>query len=203
LGLAAAKNEWILMATASDLIHPRLARKLLDAINSEEFDYDVISMPYSIYVFGIKDRRSPWFKTHEDKLARKSVVSVSDRVHYERGSNSSRVYRMPDSDDEILYHLTHRNIDVFLEHHNRYCKLETDQYSDPSSIKEAFRDILRACKLVFLEKRSYKLGTDGLALGVAYISYFMIKYLFIWQKFRGRGEKTYSEIRDRLAKQQG
>ena len=200
LGLAAAKNDWVMMATASDVIHPKLAAKLLQAINTEDFEYDVISMPYSIYVFGIKDKRSPWYNTRENKLARKSAIRFSDRVHEERGTSSTKVYYLPENEEEALLHLTHRNLDIFFEHHLRYCRLETQKYSDPSELKKAWREVLQACKLVFLKKRTYRLGEDGLALGIAYISYFIMKYLFIWQKFRGRGEVEYARIKEELAR---
>lgn len=198
LGLAAAKNDWVMMATASDIIHPGLAKKLLEAVNTEGFDYDVITMPYSIYVFGIKDARSPWYSTRENKLARKSAIRFSDRVHEERGTDSPKVYDLPDNEDEALLHLTHRNLDTFFEHHIRYCRLETDKYSDPSAIKETFKEVINACKLVFFKKKSYKLGVDGLALGMAYISYYIMKYLFVWQKFRGKGEETYAKIKSEM-----
>lgn len=197
-GLEATKNEWVMMATASDVIHPKLARRLLDAINEPGFDYDAISMPYSIYVFGIKDPRSPWYATREDKLARKSVIRFSDRVHEERGTSPSKTYSLPSDEGEELLHLTHRNLDVFFEHHLRYCRLEADKYVDEGGMKAALGEILKACKTVFLDKKSHKMGPDGMALGIAYISYFMMKYLFIWQKFRAKGDEAYRDIKRRI-----
>jgi glycosyltransferase involved in cell wall biosynthesis len=198
LGIEQAKNEWVFMVTASDLIHPALARRLLELINQDEFPYDVIRMPYAMYVFGIKDRRSPWYSKWEQKLARKSAISFADRVHEERGVTSTRVFAMDPDEVEILYHLTHRNLDTFFEHHLRYCKLETRKYDFPESLREIRKEIWAACKLVFIRRKTYRIKDNGWALGLAYISYFIMKYLFVWQKFYGRGEETYQRIRETL-----
>jgi len=195
MGLSIACNEWVLMATASDIMHPNLAKKILGLINKADFDYDVIEMPYSIYVFGIRDKRSPWYTEWENKLAKKKVIKYSNRVHEERGVLSAKKYRMEYSETDILYHLTHRNIDTFFEHHLRYCKLEADKITDETGVRTAFKQILRACKLVFIERKTYKIKKDGMALGLAYISYFIMSYLFIWQKFYAKGEKTYENIK--------
>lgn len=193
--IALAKNEWVMMVTASDVIHPKLAKRLLEAVNRPDFEYDVITMPYSIYVFGIKDARSPWYSTRENKLARKSVISLSDRVHEERGTTSNRVFNIEGPEGEALLHLTHRNIETFFEHHLRYCRLEANKYTDESGVKKSFKEIIEACKLVFLRKKSFRMGEDGRALGLAYISYFIMKYLYVWQKFHGKGESEYKRIR--------
>lgn len=196
LGIEATKNEWVMMVTASDIIHPKLAQKLIETVNLPNFEYDVISMPYAILVFGIKDKRSPWYNTRENKLARKSVIKFSDRVHEERGTSSKRVYSLPDSETEVLAHLTHRNLDTFFEHHIRYCRLETNKYDDESGIDKVWKEIIKACKLVFLERKTYKIKDDGMAIALAYISYFIMKYLFVWQKFRGKGEQNYKKMRE-------
>ena len=92
-GIEKTKHEWVMLVTLSDIIHPKLAQKLLDTVNLPNFDYDVISMPYAIYVFGIKNSRSPWYNTRESKLAKKSVIKISDRVHEERGTTSKKIYK--------------------------------------------------------------------------------------------------------------
>lgn len=196
-GVEIAKNEWVMMLTASDIIHPALVSKLLSLINSENFHYDVISLPFALYVFGIRSPKySPWHSVTKKLLMKKGALQVTNKVHHEYSVISSNVYQMGYSEDENLYHLTHENSDTFFERHNRYTRLEAGLYSDEkTALKSCLKELYKAMKFVLFRKKSYMLGFDGIALGLAYISYFIMKYLHVWEKFRGKGTSVYNDIR--------
>lgn len=196
-GLEIAKNEWVMTLTASDTIHPALVSKLLHLINQEHFEYDVVSLPFALYVFGIRDpKRSPWHTIRKSLLMKKSALRLSTEVHHEYSFSSDKVYRMDFSDQENLYHLTHENMGSFFERHNRYTRLEAELAPDEkTALRASLKELYTAIKFVLFKKKCYLLGWDGVALGLAYISYFIMKYLYVWEKFRGKGPTVYQNIR--------
>jgi len=200
IGIDAARNLWVLTLTASDIIHPRLASKILLLINDPEFDYDVISLPFAIYVFGISDpKRSPWNITSKQWLWKKNVIITSDEVHNETSHASQKIFVMSPSSEENLYHLTHGNLEIFLERHTRYARLEALKFTDELLAFKKCRWMLwRSIRLVLFKQKTYLLGWNGLALGLAYILYFILIYLFVWERFRGPGDEKYTEIRKKL-----
>ena len=60
--------------------------------------------------------------------------------------------------------------------------------------KEA-KELIKSVKYVTLKKKTFLLGWDGIALSLAYISYYIFKFLFVWEKFKGKGRSEYSAIR--------
>lgn len=199
-GVNCAKNEWVMTITASDIIHPNLVNKLTTLINDDSFTYDVIALPFAIYVFGLRDvKRSPWCATHKEWMYKKDVVQTSSVVHKEMFHNSKNIYVMPYSNTVNLFHLTHETMDSFMERHIRYTRTETKNYTDEkSALRASFKDFLNSVKEVCFKRRSFLKGWDGIALGLAYISYFILKFLFVWQKFRGQGTAEYQKIRSEI-----
>jgi glycosyltransferase involved in cell wall biosynthesis len=199
-GAEIAINEWIMTLTASDIIHPSLVANLLELINQKDFEYDVISIPFALYVFGIRDpKRSPWDMTRKPLLMRKSALKPCTEVHRECSLSSKRIYKMGYSDDENLYHLTHENMTSFFERHNRYTRIEAEQSSnEKAALKGSLKELYKSIKLVLFQKKCFLLGWDGIALGLAYVSYFIMKYLYIWEKFRGKGPAVYASIRQEM-----
>ena len=199
-GIECAKNEWVMTLTASDIIHPNLVSKLIKFINDDNFNYDVIALPFAIYVFGIRDvKRSPWCAAHKEWMYKKSAIRTSTTVHKEMFHVSKNVYIMPYSDYENLFHLTHEGMDSFMERHIRYTRLEVQNYTDEkSALCTSFRDFIGSIKEVCFKRKSFLKGWDGVALGLAYISYFILKFLFAWQKFRGHGTMEYQKIRSEV-----
>jgi len=59
LSLFDIKSDWVFFVTASSLIHPEIVKEIIKLTTNKEFDYDVIGVPYAIYSFGIRSKRSP------------------------------------------------------------------------------------------------------------------------------------------------
>lgn len=199
-GIECAKNEWVMTVTASDIIHPNLVTKLIKFINDDSFNYDVIALPFAIYVFGLRDvKRSPWCAAHKEWMYKKHIVQTSSVAHKETSHSSKNIYVMPYSETENLFHLTHETMDSFMERHIRYTRTEAKSYTDEkSALRDAFKDFRGAIKEVCFKRKSFLKGWDGVALGLAYISYFILKFLFVWQKFRGYGTTEYQKIRSEV-----
>ncbi len=195
LALEASKNEWILMVTASNIIHPELVKDILKLLNKENFDYEVIMLPFAIYMFGINNDKSPWNVKYTNRLAKKSNIVLGNKVHEEYSVDSKKIYYMSYDSEKVLYHLTHETLEWFLERHIRYARAEKEKYEErDKALKLCFKELIFSI-LKVIKKRTFFKGWDGLALSLAYISYFIMKYLFVWEKFNGIGTEKYKNIR--------
>jgi (heptosyl)LPS beta-1,4-glucosyltransferase len=202
LAVEEANNPWIFHASASGLIHPRLVLEIGKTLEAKDFPYDIIELPYQIRAFGVQGPNSPWYCPYKPSLFRKSAVSPSDKVHQEISFNSSRVYKLPWIDDESTqYHLTHQNMDSFFERHIRYTRYEAQYFKNNDqnkAVRHSFWQIIRALGNVIIKKRCFMLGWDGIALGMAYVSYFMMKFLFTWDRFHKNGNVVYPELKKEI-----
>ena len=42
------------------------------------------------------------------------------------------------------------------------------------------------------------LGVDGLALAMSYVSYFIMKFIYVWDSYRDNGDVVYPAIREKI-----
>jgi len=195
-----AKNDWVMLITASGLIDPGLVDIIHDTIYSNNFNYSEVWVPYKMYAFGIYSKHSPWFSEYKPLVFKKDSLIIQDKVHEEIRTNGKK-YTITDNSHGYYYHLTHRNLDIFYERHIRYAYLEANKYNDPISAKKiTFNHIKNSIKNLFMIRKCFKLGWDGIALALGYISYRIMVYLSIWQKFNKKGEKTYLNITNDVLK---
>ncbi len=205
-GVKVAKNEWVMTVTASDIMHPKLAGKLLELVNNEKINthYDIIRFPFQMGALGIIDKHSPWYFPLKPWLCKKSVLVTKNEVHREVSFSSNRIYKMKKSNTEAMFHLTHQDLDSFFERHLRYTKAETKKYdSKVKGLLTALKEMFLAIIWLIFYKRVWLLGWNGIALAFAFLSYYMMKYLFIWEKFEGKGAGKYKKLQDSILKEWG
>lgn len=198
-----ATSGWVLFVTASSLMHPRLADEIIKLTTDETFDFDVIGMPYGMYAFGINDTRSPWCGLRKYTLIRNSAVKLSNELHREIGyASSCKIFDMPLRDqDEVLYHCTHKDAADFFDRTNRYTSYEAKHLKSAdrsADLRKALIDILRAVATVILRRRTFLMGWDGVALSLAYICNFIMKFIYVWDGHRENGNLVYPRIRGEL-----
>lgn len=193
-----SSREWCLFASASSLMHPDLVDEIIKHTTDEKFNFDVIGMPYGIYSMGIRSIRSPFFISHKHTLIRRSKLKLSTKLHNEISYVGDEVFNMPFINEEaVLYHCTHKNVESLLAHEVRYTKYEAKQDSSLNSVK-AFWGIWKAVIVVLFRRKTFLLGWDGIALSLAYIAYFILRFLFVWEGNRKGGEIIYSELRNKI-----
>lgn len=199
-------NDWIYHATAAGLIHPKLIDRIEKLLSLSDFPFDVIEIPYKIYALGIHSPYSPWYTSHKPTLIRKSAFRPSQELHKEASyiADPTRVYKMNwEGDDETQYHLTHVDLNDFFSKHLRYTKFEAEFHQGipaRQELRRSFFEIIKSIAVVILKRRSYLFGWDGIALGIAYVSYFIMKFLFVWEKHRKNqtGLYVYPEIKAKI-----
>lgn len=173
-------SEWVMAPTASSLIHPNLVKDIITLTTDANFNYDVIGMPYAIHAFGIISDKSPWHGKRKYTLIRKSALILTDKVHHEFYSDSTKRYDMPIKNKvEVLYHLTHRSLDDYFEKTIRYAKAESDQ---GESSRGAIYSIFKSIFTVMVRRRTIWMKKNGLALSLLYVGNFVMIYLRTWEK---------------------
>ena len=181
-------REWCFYITASSRIDPQLVKEIEKLTTNTNFKYDVVGLPYAMYVFGITGKTSPWGTDYKYLLIRKPVLKISTVLHQEIAWHGDNVYKIErSSTDGRFRHYTHANPDDFFHRHLRYVKYEAEQHCNTYQNK-AFRV---ACKLLFrsvaavlLKKRSIYRGRDGLVLSLAYVSYFLMLTIYVWYNLK-------------------
>ncbi len=200
--LAHVTGEWIISITASDVMHPELARKLRELTDKQDFPYDVIDIPFRRYVLGLETPRSPWYAgLNSTVLFRKSAMQInSESVHGAISLDSKRHYKILDSDTAYMYHLTHSSADMLMDRHIIYWRAEGRVFPKTKSLRYPFVDVLKAICRVLVKKRTFLMGWDGVALSMAYVSYFMMRFVYIWEARSGKAPEIYAKIRADIGK---
>jgi glycosyltransferase involved in cell wall biosynthesis len=194
-----ATSEWVFATSASDLIHPELAAKISELTSRKNFPYDVIHVPFRRFVLGTETKYSPWHSKLSPLVYRKQVAKINySSVHGALTFNSDRHYKMPYSKEYCVYHLTHPTVDGMMERHMRYWRAEAQAPSKELSLRKAFLNILKAFYMVAFRRKTWLMGWDGVALSMAYLSYFMMQFVYVWEKRQSRAPQTYQNIRESI-----
>ena len=197
-----ASCEWVFYITASSLIHPNLADEIIKLTTDNDFNYDVIGMPYAMYTYGISDAKSPWHALRKYILIRRTVLKLSTELHNEITFTSDKIYDMAFmKSDEVLYHCTHKDASDFFNRSIRYVEYDINHHKTLScdqALKRSFIEILKSIWTVIFRRHTFLLGWDGVALSLAYICYFAIKFIYVWDSRRGNGNTVYPVLRKKM-----
>jgi glycosyltransferase involved in cell wall biosynthesis len=194
--LREAHGDWVLTITASDLIHPALAKKIRGLIDLPAFPYDVIDVPFRRYVLGLQGPRSPWYsKLNPGILFRKNIASVDHTsVHGAVVLKTSKHYQMNEPSDHCIYHLTHASMDALMDRHLIYCRAEAQLFHEDKPLWRAIVPVFRGIYIVLFRRKTFLMGWNGVALAMAYLSYWMLNFVYIWER-RCAPSGKYTKIR--------
>ena len=194
-----SSKEWCLFITASSLIDPELSDEIIKLTQDIKFESDVIGLPYTMYVLGVAGKCSPWGAGYKYSLIRRSVLHLTDVLHKEIGWSGNNTYTInKTSTVGRFYHCTHANPHDFFLRHLRYVKYEASYYCETYGAR-AFRiavvDLLRSIASVAFKKRTIWRGRDGFTLSLAFVSYFLMRMIYIWFEMRSSSD-SYKRIRE-------
>lgn len=193
--LEKCSSDWIMTWTASDIIHPKLAMQIKDLTNSESFEYDILSVPFYTYILGIDSKRSPWHTDLKPYIMRKSIIKLnSSGVHDAMQFSSKKTYVFKKSKEYCIYHLTHVSTDMMMERHTRYWRAEARYFEDKNMYIPFKRIVIEFLK-VTLFRKTFLMGRDGLMLIFAFLSYYMMSFVYKWEKKYGQAPLLYKKMR--------
>jgi glycosyltransferase involved in cell wall biosynthesis len=191
-------SEWVIIFTASDVIHPRLALEIKELTGRKDFEYDIISVPFYTYILGIDSKRSPWHTDLKSYVFRRKTLQLSQGVHDAIQFNSQRIFKLEKSTEFCVYHLTHISVNIMMERHMRYWRGEAQYFDDPD-LKKPFNKVIREFLKIVFKKKTYLMGWNGIMLSFAFLSYFMMSFVYKWEKKHNMAPQVYGKIRDDLA----
>ena len=193
------ETEWCFFITASSLVHPLLVKEVIRLTTDKNFSFDVIGLPYAMYSLGICSKYSPFGQKYKRALIRCSAVKLTNKIHREIGHVGNNIYDIPWlGSDIVFYHLTHESVDSQLARAVRYLNYEVKTETHLST-REAFSSLLKSLTVVLLRRRTFVLGSDGLALACSILTYNMLRYLYIWESKKNKSVKSvYAEIRKKI-----
>lgn len=191
-------KEWCFFITASSLMDPELSTEIIKLTRDTKFRSDVIGLPYTMCVLGVAGKCSPWGASYKYSLIRRSALRLTDVLHKEIGWSGNNIYTINNTSTVgRFYHCTHANPDESFSRNMRYVKYEAKYYCETYGSR-AFRvsvvDFLRSIGSVTLKKRSIWRGKDGFILSLAYISYFLMRMIYVWYEMRSSGD-PYEKFR--------
>jgi glycosyltransferase involved in cell wall biosynthesis len=186
-GLEIARNNWILLVTASDIIHPDLVKKLLSLINEKYFDVEIINVPYMIYCHGINSIYSVFDNNYRPCLVKKENIVLNDRVHEEIGFKVEKQYFLPKDRQCAIFHLTHQTIASSIERAMRY---SDEELKKNLSLWACFKNVLGII-LLGIKKIFWKIGWDGVAMLFMLLNYHLIIFLKTWEKKQNLDIENY------------
>ena len=145
------------------------------------------------YVLGQNCKKSPWYSSKRRLAFRKTVGRINpSSVHGALFFDSTKEQLV---EGGYLYHLTHMNVDGMMDRHIRYWRGEAENYNE-KDLWPALKDVLRAIKLVIVKGTIFS-GWTCLALAFAYISYYLMSYVYKWEHLMSNSESSYSLLRDK------
>ena len=121
-------------------------------------------------------------------------------VHDALKLESNRRYTIKNSDEFCMYHLTHATVDGMMERHIRYCRGEAVE-GEKQSMRRAFLIVLRSIFTTIFIRKSFLLGWKGVMLSCAYISYFMMSFVYKWENRNSVARLTYETIQSDILKE--
>jgi len=193
--LAQCTGDWIIIMTASDIIDKSLAIEIRHQIETLPENVKCIMLPFRNYILGIEDKRSPWHSSHRCKIFRKGNYKIANDVHGALQLLDNTSYVIPECYGWFS-HLTHESADMMMNRHIRYWRGEGFMY-DKDSLQPALIDVINSLDMTITQKQTYKLGWDGIAITMAYVSYFMLSFIYKWENFTGhRSVNLYASIRE-------
>jgi len=195
--LSKASFEWVILFTASDLIHPKLAIKIKKIIASNDFDSDILHIPFKRFVLGVNSKRSPWNATLNPVVIRKTAIYTDKSVVHGAIKFRGMHFYFDKHDTEVMYHLTHENTDLMMDRLIRYWKGESFSI-ETIDLKVSFKDILKAFFSIVFKKKTWLLGYDGIMLICLYLSYYMMSFVFKWEKLRSKSVLNYLRIKENI-----
>lgn len=178
-GIELAKHNWIFWIDADEALTPQLKEEILSFKKSQP-DHVAYSVPRKAYFLGRWIKHSGWYPGRVLRLFNKQHVHFSDSKVHEHlivnGSTGKLQYP--------LDHFTDPNIEHYYIKFNRYTTLAALELKNKKKKPSGFSMFLRATIMfvkMYILKRGFLDGTQGLILAVFSANYVFTKYAKLWE----------------------
>lgn len=197
--LSKVEHGWVIFATASDLVHPKLAIKLRDFALSDVGNYNAVDVPYKSYFQGFYGKSSPWFITHTIKMARRECYYISEgSVHNTIRLTNVKTHKLRFKNQDIaFYHLTHESLDGIL---GRFVRYLLGERGNIQRLRNLRRQVLIEMMKVIWRTRFFTRNSQIISVNLVYLSYKALEYVAVYQCLYGNSKLVYDELRSSILK---
>jgi glycosyltransferase involved in cell wall biosynthesis len=197
--LEKAKNEWVLVVDADEIIPLKLKNKLVEIMEKDLAD--VVYVPRNNYFFGKLLEGAGWGPLQDilPRFFKKSFVSFSSAIHsFFNISDKARIFYITDPECGFI-HFNYIDVEHFLEKLNRYTTIEAKNMYDGIKPVSTFSKLF--IKLVkkeffgrFIKKKGYADGIYGFSLSILMVAYHVSAFL----KYKIMREYNSKEPREKI-----
>lgn len=188
--------NWSLSLTFADVVHPLLYDKLIEIINQENFDADVVSIPWVEWLFGKEDESLPYCHYSRPVLMNsRAFSSPLVSIHQPWDLTLLKKAYMEENKVVAVHHMTFYNLRYsFTDQCVRYGIAESIEYMDAGGIIKMLKiiwwGIRDNCKKIFFgrkEEKSHKmLGSSLMLIIYRGVVYYLSTMLFLMGKYQER-----------------
>ena len=174
--LGLAKNEWVLLMDADEILTGEAVKEILAEIEREDNPYDGYCLRRKLYYLGRWLRHGEWYPDYKLRLFRKSKASIGGmEPHDSIQLKSGAVKRLR---GEML-HYSYDNIEDQMNTMNRYSSISASQMFE-RGVKFPFARMLLhpawRFSLAYFLRKGFLDGLPGFVIAVVNSYYVFLKY---------------------------
>ena len=196
IGVDEAKFDWVLLLTASDVIHPEFTKLLYKKIDDEEFNkkYTSANIPTTMHILGLSGPylHTDWKWRHS--LSKKDCLKMGNRIHEEVICVPDIRYTFPYDREIAVHHLSHESLETCYERQLRYSK---EEIKKGLTYKDCFKSIFKEV-VIGIRLKVWRAGWQGIGTSLLMISYRMLTFLRLLEKESGEISKKYNDYAEEL-----
>jgi glycosyltransferase involved in cell wall biosynthesis len=174
--LSKAKNNWILMLDADEVVPFQLVKKLLQIVKLDLAD--VVFIPWCNYLLGVLMKASGWgiLQDFHPRFFKVDFMTSTGEIHnFLHFSKDARILRLEAIEELAVHHFNYINYTHFISKLNRYTTIEAAQKmlleKNQSSPSKALLLALKEFLVRFFWKQGYLDGWRGFYLSLAMAFY--------------------------------
>jgi glycosyltransferase involved in cell wall biosynthesis len=201
-GVSAARNEWIFVLDADEMVHPGLREWIATTFTADP-DFDLVRIPRVNIMLGRWMRNSGWWPDTLPRLFRRDAVVISERLHQGlKRRKRARQHELPADPRLAIWHFSYLSIGDYAARTNRYTDIEARQLlagGAPSARPtQLFAPVVEELWRRYVRRRGYRDGMPGLAMALGRAWYRILAGLKIWDLPRIEGRQQDNERLRRL-----
>ncbi|MDY6793032.1 MAG: glycosyltransferase family 2 protein [Thermodesulfobacteriota bacterium] len=189
--ISKAKNEWVIFIDADEEISPKLAKEMMQRIETDNGKYDGYIIHRRTFYLGRWIMHGGWVPDYEIRLFRKSKGAFEGGLHA-KVSVCGKVGTLTN----FYFHYNYKDIADQIDTINNYSDTAArDMIAESrrfSYIDLIFRPPFRFIKEYFF-KRGFMDGLPGFVIAVSTVYYVFIKYAKLWELKNNPRKRNNSE----------
>jgi len=179
-GVSLALNDWILWIDSDEALTPELSKEIIGFKKSEP-EFNSYSFPRKAYFLGRWIKHSGWYPGRVTRLFNRNKINFSSNDVHEHLLVDEKTGKFKYD----LEHYTDPDIRHYFEKFNNYTSLSADELYKKGKVFKISDIIVRPMAIflkMYLFKRGFRDGIQGLILAMFSSAYVFVKYCKLWER---------------------